>query len=216
MRQNGTSRAAVIITERAEIIPLLTALELDYDKLIEVVRYADNERALCTRNDPRGFDLIMMNARAVRGLRDTFCEKRWEADETDNQGGIRNPHIKVRVIHCNFDKNAGDKFAKPTNLTDKGAASRAKVRCNRTEWLPGLPMPEEKAEYTTYVLGTYFDEERGLRAELSHPVSFGSCRYLDFKPRIILLDGSEGSPVGDVRPDRDGPTEIIDIAIKRK
>lgn len=206
----------MIVTERAEALPLLTSLGLDFDKLIEVVRYADAERALCTANDPRGFDLITMNARAARGLREQFCGDRWEFDETDNQAGIRNPHTKVRVIHCNFDRHAGNHLADPTNLTEKGTASRTKVACNRTAWIPGLPVPQEdEVEFVTYVLGTHFDED-GLRAELSRPKNFAFGRYTRFSERIILLDGSEGAPVGGVRSDGLGPTEIIDIAIKRK
>jgi len=206
-----------VVAKRADILSLLTALELDLDKLIEVVRYADGERALCSSNDPKGFDLITMNARAVRGLRNTFCGERWKVDDTDNQAGIRNPHLKVRVIHCNFDINAGDVLAKPTNLVEKRTASRAKVRCNRTLWLPGLPIPEEVSEFTTYVLGTYFDKEQDcLKAELSRPITFGSGQYVEFEPRIILLDGSESSPTAGTRPDREGPTEIVDIAIRRK
>lgn len=206
----------MIASKRAEIIPILTALELDFDKLIEVVRYADSERALCTGNDPKGFDLIIMNARAARGLRDVFCGGRWEPDDMDNQAGIRNPHIKVRVIHCNFDVNAGNKLADPTNLAEKGAASRSKVACNRTGWIPGLPVPQdEEEEYTTYVLGTYF-HEKGVRAELSRPKNFASGRYTTFSERIILLDGSDDSPVGGRKPDREGPTDDINIDIKRK
>lgn len=207
----------MIVTNRIEIVSMVADIELDADKLVEVVRSADSARALCTSYDPVGFDLIMMNARAARGLREMFCGERWEPDDTDNQAGIRNPHRKLRVIHCNFDKHAGDSTTTPANLTEKGAASRAKVRCNRTGWIPGLPKPMvEQAEYTTYVLGTYFDAKRGLRAELSRPIGFSSGHYIDFKPRVILLDGSEDSPVGDTGRDREGPTDTIDIPVQRK
>ena len=205
------------ITERAEIAPFLATLDLDYDGLVDVVRYADSERALCTSNDPPGFELVVMNARAARGLRERFCGERWKSDGTDNQAGVCNPYRNIRVIHCNFDKHAGDVHAMPANLTEKGTASRTKTRCNRTSWLPGLPMPEgEIGRYTTYVLGTYFDQKEGLRAELSRPVGFSSGQYIGFKPRVILLTGSEGSSIGGERRDREPPTGVIDIDIRRR
>mgnify|MGYP001809885950 CR=1 FL=1 len=206
----------VVIADPLQVVTLLDELELNFDRLVEVVRYAEGERALCTKNDRKGFDLILMNDKAARGLREMFCGDRWAPDETDNQAGIRNSHIKVRVIHCNFDKNAGNPDAEPTNLVGKGTASRAKVACNRTPWIPGLPIPEpSEGEYTTYVLGTYSDEN-SLRAELSRPRSFVGGRYSRFEPRIILLDGSEGAPISGSKPADNGPTEIIDITIKRK
>ena len=58
------------------MLPLLQQLALDRDKLIDVVRVAASERALCTRNDIRGFDLITMNGKVIRGLRDTFGRRR--------------------------------------------------------------------------------------------------------------------------------------------
>ena len=209
----------MIRADHFEIVPRLQELELDYEKLIEVIRYADAERAQCNAADPRGFDLITMNARAARGLRQQFCGERWEFDETDNQAGIRNPHIKVRVIQCNFDRNAGNRLADPTNLTEKGAASRAKVSCNQTAWIPGLPIPEEGdgGEYTTVVLGTFYDKDaQVVRAELSQPKNFSSGRYTRFAERIILLNGLEGDPVSGSRPEREGPTEIVDIPVARK
>lgn len=209
----------MILTNRAEIVPLLQTLELDLDKLIELIRYADGERALCTANDPRGFDLITMNARSARGLRDAFCGERWEIDEKDNQAGIRNPQNKVRVIHCNFDRNCCHPTDNPTNLIEKGAASRVKVASNQLS-LPGFPIPDEQegAEYTTWVLGTHYDrDEDVLLAELSRPLTFSSGRYTKWSERILLLDRSEGAaPTEGVRPDREGPTEIIDIPVTRK
>jgi hypothetical protein len=206
----------LLLTKPTDVLPRLEELELDYDRLREVVHYADGEAALCTANDPKGFDLVVMNARAARGLRNVFCGERWEADETGNQAGIRNPHIKVRVIHCNFDENTGT-AADPTNLTEKGAASGSKVACNQTGWIPGLPVPGEDEtdnEYATYVLGTYYDRDGEiLRAELSRPRNFSGGRYKKFFERIVLLDGSEKAPV---HPGRSEPTETIDIAVKRK
>ena len=207
--------SAVTLIEHAEIVPFLSTLELSYDGLVDVIRYADNERALCTGNDPKGFGLIVMNARTVRGLRETFCSERWEPDDKDNQAGICNPHLKIRVIHCNFDQHAGDKNVTPSNLTLKGTASRNKVRCNRTAWLPGFPMPlEASPEYTTWVLGTHFDEVQGLQAELSQPADFGSGRYIEFAQRVMLLTGSEDSPVDEQL--QEPPTDIIDIKITRR
>jgi hypothetical protein len=81
-----------------EAIPLLRSMELDREALIEVVRTADQERSFCTSNDVQGFDLITVNAKAARALRDIFCGERWQKDETENQPGIRNPHLGLRVI----------------------------------------------------------------------------------------------------------------------
>lgn len=211
-----------VFAEQADIVPFLTEQELHFDGLVEAARYGDRERALCSANDPKGFPLILMNAKVARGLREIFCGPRWEPDETDNQPGIRNPFLKTRVIPCNFDEFAGNPFADPTNRTEKGSASNKKVRCNATLWIPGLIDPREddqdnEGEYTTFVLGTYFDSHIGLRAELSRPKHFSSGQYKRFETRVMLLDGSEdgSSPIG-TKVDRGGPTEIIDIAIKRK
>jgi hypothetical protein len=211
-----------VLAEQMEIVPFLAEMELEFEGLVEAARYGDRERALCTANDPKGFDLILMNAKVARGLREIFCGDRWEADETDNQPGIRNPYLKIRVIPCNFDEYAGNQFANPTNRAEKGSASKKKVRCNATPWIPGLIDPTEneeegEGEYTTFVLGTYFDSHIGLRAELSRPKAFSSGQYIRFETRVMLLDGTEdsSSPVGS-RTDRGGPTEIIDIAVKRK
>lgn len=209
---------APILTELSEVVSLLQELELDRDQLIEAVRYADAERSLCTKNDRKGWSLIVTSNKAARALREQFCGDRWVRDETDNQAGIFNPHIKVRVITCNFDKNAGNPEKDPANRTEKGAASEAKTRVNETAWFPGFEPPALSIDedVATYVLGIYSEEDEPLRAELSRPKAFEAGGFTKFMPRIILLDGSE-DPVDRGRPekDRDGPTEIIDIEIKR-
>ena len=66
----------VVITEPEEVSEQISKFGLNLEKLIEVVRYADSEAALCTLNDPKGFRLITVNAKAARGLREQFvgCE----------------------------------------------------------------------------------------------------------------------------------------------
>lgn len=210
--------SAPIIKELPEVLSFLQEIELDLDRLIEVVRYADAERALCTKNDRKGWPLIVTSNKAARALREQFCGDRWVSDEADNQAGIFNPHIKVRVITCNFDKNAGNPEKDPANRKEKGSASEAKTRENETAWFPGFEPPTSATDddVATYVLGIYSEDSEPLRAELSRPKAFEAGDFIKFMPRIILLDGSE-DPMDRVKfgTDRDGPTEIIDIEIKR-
>lgn len=210
---------AILLPSDPEAIELLRSMELDRDALIEVVRYADRERALCTANDVRGFELIIANDKAARGLREMFCGKSWIRDEKDNQAGMRNARLGLRVITCNFDHNTGNPLVDPTNRVVKGEASRAKTRCNATGWLPGLPdIPaQEGSDVKTWVLGIFSQEGEALRAELSLPASFVGGQYRRFTKRIILLTGGEDpAPVRrEVDPDR-GPVEIMDIAVRRK
>lgn len=214
----GHEAMNAVISERKQVLSTLEQLGLNVEGLVAAVRYADAERALCTRHDPKGFELILMNARTARALRDVFVGEHWEVDETDNQPGIKNPALKIRIIPCNFDKNAGNRLATPSNLRDKGFASRSKAQCNITEWLPGFEPEAVESDdgYETYVLGTFAAESEPIRAELSKPLNFASGRFTEFLPRIILLDGSENESDIRATAPRDGPTEIIDIAIKRK
>jgi hypothetical protein len=208
-----------ILFEEEDVQSELQSMELDRETLIECVRYADNERALCTAHDPNGFDLVLMNAKVARALRDAFVGDRWEVDETANQPGIRNPYLKIRVIPCNFDENAGNRLADPTNLREKGKASKSKAACNKTSWLPGMEPEEVQQEdpYQTFVLGTHVDDDGVLRGELSKPLDFASGQYTRFKPRIILLDGSEPIDARPVDlPQSDAPTEVINIDVKRR
>lgn len=190
-------------------------LHLDREKLISIVDYSESQRALCTANDVKGFDLITVHDKAARGLRETFCGPRWEKDEIDNQAGIKNPHLKIRIIPCNFDEHAGNPDKQPTNRVFKGSASGTKTWVNRTGWLPGLPVPElPENDYRTWVLGIHAADGEPLGAELSLPLGFSGGRYSNFFPRVILLWGArDGSGSRILRP---GPVEEVDIAIRRK
>lgn len=210
----------VVLSAEYEVLPVLQRLELDRGKLIDVVRIAAGERALCTRNDIRGFDLITMNGKVIRGLRDNFCGEDWVNDETDNQEGIFNRRLNIRVIACNFNHHTSNENIDHTNLVRKGSASDKKARCNMTGWLFGLPdIPVQNgSKVKTWILGSHVDADEVLRAELSLPLDFANQKYSRFETRIILLDGSENDSrdYSRIVPDRDGPVEEVDIAIRRK
>lgn len=129
-----------------------------------------------------------------------------------------NKSLKLRIIACNFDENAGNPLRTPTNWTEKGTASGSKVRCNSTAWLPGLASPviEEKSEIVTLVLGIYSQEDEPLSAELSYPIAFSGSRYTKFRKRMMILnsDSDIASPIDD--SDMGGPTDIVEIDVKRK
>ena len=212
-------RALEVFLDPIVVDPLLRNMELDREKFLAIFDHADAQRALCTSNDVKGFDLITMHDKAARGLRELFCGDRWEKDEADNQAGIRNPYLKVRIVPCNFDKNAEnpDPNVTPRNRHLKGSASQAKVRCNRTGWLPGLPMPAPtQGEYTTWLLGMYADDD-GRGAELSLPLDFSGGKFSKFVTRIILVERDYDSDGAHRRTsDSEPPTEIVDIPVKRK
>ncbi len=205
-----------VLTEPFEIEALLTSLALDREGLVECVRYADSEVALCTSNDVFGFASMTAYDKLARALRETYCQDEWEKDDTNNQAGIRHPGKKIRVVPCNFDEHAGNPLLDPTNRSPKGEVSKAKVRCNGTGWLPGLPDVQSQAgrEYQTWILGIYSIPGQPLKAELSFPIAFDGQFFTRFHPRVILLTGDEGTSRR--RGESPNPTDVEDIPIIRK
>lgn len=212
------SATDIVKIHKAEIAALVAELGLDLEGLIEVVRYADSERSLCTSNDVHGFASMTVYDKAARGLRETFCGKGWEKDETNNQAGICHPDKKIRIVPCNFDQNTSNPLVQPTNRSPKGEVSKAKARCNATGWLPGLPdVPAQpEAEYKTWILGIFAVDGEPLKAELAFPVEFDGKFFTRFLIRAVLLRGDEDASPGRRSGEAPSPTEIVDIPIARK
>lgn len=222
MRKNGTidMPKPIIVSEVALMRSELADLGLDHQKLIEVIDYADRERSFCTGNDVKGFQLNIGYAKAARALRDQFCGEIWDVDETDNQAGIRHKTKPIRIIPMNFDENAGnpDESVTPRPAKTKGSATKKKVRCNETGWLPGLDMPEPiTGEMQTWILGFGPPDEDGfVGRELSLPLEFNGGKFSKFVKRIILYASEEGGTETDYKSEPNTPTEIVDIPIIRK
>ena len=207
-----------IISDPLDIDAELHALGLNHPDLLRIVRFAESERALCTDNDPIGFESYVVYARAGRMARDIFVPKGWIKDDSNNQSAIRNSETKVRVVPCNFDEFAGNRLITPSNKSPKGEVSRKKSMCNRTAWLPGIAdrkAPIDPEGYNTWVLGMHMDDSRPTTAELSLPVDFDGSFFTKFGKRIILLDGTEDGGIGQ-RSDSDDAFEVINIDIKRR
>jgi len=216
-----TMKSNLLLADDEIVKQELLALGLSLEKLRTVVKAADLQRALCSPNHPRGFDLITMNAEVARFLRDAFCGEDWQKYEKENQPGIISSSRKMVIVPCNFDRYCADPHSSPTNLKLKGRISEKNAVCNSTPWLfdPELyddQLPED--EYARWVLGSYYcnDTER-LFAELSLPSGFGCGQYTTFKHRIPVLLAAESSDSVNLNQDlAKDSTEEIDISVSRK
>lgn len=195
----------------------LASMNLDLEGLRWAVQQAHQVAAYVNSNDVKGWRLIAMHNAAVRALRERFCGRDWEREDTENQEGIRNSKLGCRIIVANFDELAGvpDKSVTPSNLRPKGRASGRKARCNQTGWLPGLDLPEPiQQEWQTWVLGFCSDDD-GLGAELCLPLEFEGNKFSKLVKRIIIFSRDEDSPIAPKRMPVE-PIEEVDIPIQRK
>ena len=208
-----------LIADPLEISDALEELDLDSDGLTNSVLYGISERALCTRNDPIGFDSHTAYARTGRRLRETYPLRGWERDDSNNQCAIKHVSKKLRVVPCNFNEFAGDPDVQPTNRSPKGEVSGRSSRCNATMWLPGLPVPSPADSLLqTWILGFYANDDAShIGIELSLPVSFHGDYYTLFKPRILLWFGS-GLPLPSKSrvPDDSDALGVVDIPVTKK
>ena len=221
MKKNGTEKMAEpVIIEKSEFVRSeLSEMDLDRTKLLEAVAFADRERSFCTGNDIKGFPLIVGCAKAARALRDQFCGEHWVSDDTDNQSGIRHRTKSLRIIPMNLDENAGsiDEAITPRAAAQKGAATKAKVRCNKTGWLPFLELPQPIDEIQTWILGFGPADENGyVGAEMSLPLEFNGSTPTKYIKRIVLNSRMDGGIVPARSTVPVDPTEMIDIQIIRK
>lgn len=205
----------IIVWKPLDIRSEIEALGLDFEGLIDCVRYAERERSFVTANDAIGFGSLVVYDKAGRALRETYVGRDWVKDDSNNQCAIKNPVTRIRVVPCNFDEFAGNRLVTPTNRSPKGSVSRHKSMCNRTGWLPGIPKGNAPLDdgYLTWLLGIFADGESPTRAELSLPIDFDGNQFTDFGKRIMLISGD-----GDGAPEKhvDDIVEVTDITIRRK
>jgi len=211
--------ADVVFDLPVDVDNVLEEMGLDRKGLVDVVRYAAGEKALCTDNDAVGFANYLVYDKAARRIREIYCSRGWVKDDTNNQAAIKNPKTRIRVVPCNFDEDAGKIDGKPSNRSPKGEVSRKKTLCNKTAWLPGLEPPEPVPGddgYLTWILGLYIEEEKPIGAELSFPTGFDVNYFTHLPKRILLMFGDDGDPATVKKPDVDDTFGEVDIEIKRK
>jgi hypothetical protein len=213
----------IVVSEPLDVRNELQGLGLDRDAIIDCVRYAERERSFVTTNDAIGFQSTVVYVKAGRALRETFLGPDWAKDDSNNQCAIKSDKLKIRVVPCNFNRGAGDKFSTTvSNKSPKGEISRRKSACNLTAWLPGFEVeasaPLNNDGFQTWVLGIFTDDVEPTTAELSLPIVFEGAHFTKFGKRIMLItpEDSEHGPRLKGRDDGNDAVEIVDIPILRK
>jgi hypothetical protein len=209
-----------IVWEPIEVQNDLEEMKLGRDGLLHAIQLAAHERSFVTANDAVGFGSYLVYDKLGRGLRDWYLPKGWVKDDSNNQCAIKHPERKIRIVPCNFDELAGSLIGRPSNKSPKGEVSKNNSFCNRTGWLPHLDAPivdlKMRDGFQTWILGAYIDNVHPVGAELSLPVGFDGQFFTEFGKRIILMSGDGPDGIGGRKSDDKGPTEIVDIEIKRK
>lgn len=215
-----------VVWEPLETDSLFEQMELDRAGLEHAIRYAEQERSFVTSNDPLGFGSYLVYGKMGRALREWYLPKGWVRDNSNNQTAIKHPKKMIRVVPCNFNEYAGDRFYTPTNKAPKGEISRKKAASNMNTWLPGLEPPVIDPNlndgYQTWILGAHVDDVRPTGAELSFPIAFDGSHFTRFGTRIILISGDDGGAGGRKTGEPNSGSSgndavgIVDIAIKRK
>lgn len=213
-----------VVVDQPEVEDQLSQMRLDRAGMLGVIAYAKNEWALCTGYDPVGFASTMAYAKAGRRLREIYVPKKtgWIAANWNNQCGISNPDLKIRIVPCNFDQHAGNRLVLSTNKSPKGEVTRKKTLCNRTAFFPGIfddePKPNDELNdgFQNWVLGLFFDESKPNGAELSLPVGITGNHFTRFATRIILVDSSDERDTPEKRNESGDAVEIVDISITKK
>jgi hypothetical protein len=215
--------AEAIIWKTLDVRNEVQALGLEFAGLVDCVRYAERERSFVTANDAVGFQSTVVYDKAGRALRESFLGPDWIKDDSNNQCAIKNVKLKIRVVPCNFNRGAGDRFSKNvSNKSPKGEISRKKSACNMTAWLPGFETESSDTlnndGFQTWLLGIFTDDFEPTTAELSLPITFEGSHFTKFGKRIMLITREDGDSGNRLKGTDDGndAVEVVDIPIRRK
>ena len=188
----------------------LASMGLSFALLREAVEYGAREHATCTENDPPGAANTMVYFRATRRLRETLSPYGWERCNQDNQASVVNRDLGLRIVVTTFDAALGDPDKDPKNRNEKRSAAEKRTRCNKTGWLPGLPVPmtestASSADLQTWILAVHVGDEE-TKAELLLPLNCVGGIYCEYAARIYLT-GRAAEQFGEEAEPASGPDD---------
>lgn len=212
--------AAIVRVEEWERDDRLGQLGLSQPLLLEVVDACVAAEANCTANDPPMAKGLMVYCAGVRRLRELFCPRGWERDDTGNFSTIVNHKLRLRLAFMNTDGGTCDPYAQPANRSRKGPNSERAAATNQA-LLPGIEWPSLRVDgtrpasddYVTWHMCVHIEGDR-VSAELALQSVFEGGYFVDCIERIFLIKDADWAGSGP-RPDDDlGPE--IEVDVRRK
>ena len=173
-----------VFKETHDVKRRLFELELDLDKLLNVVRIALGAGAEATPFHAVNAEGTFRYQSGIFGLRDQLVDDVWELDRSDHIEGVRNEGLKVKVTFSNVDVACNEDID-PKPRSKKGNGAERACTGNLFAHLPKFARKQDQ-EWTTYYLMV---DEKGA-AELTIPIISGDT-FSQYVERIYLSDGEE-------------------------
>lgn len=186
-----------IIREEESVLHFLKGLRLPPSVMMDILLRTAGEAANVRGSDPRtvkGFETWRWGTRFCRESEE-LKSLGWVHCEHNQIDGIRNDDLRVKLVACNMDKNAGnpDPYKQPKNVNRKGPANCARIGVNNGQLDMGFPedVPVDPIDlYDFWYFGFHISETQ-ISAEISRADSEVGGFINHYSERVILAAPGE-------------------------
>ncbi|MBL4645887.1 MAG: hypothetical protein JKY99_05455 [Rhizobiales bacterium] len=186
-----------IVAEEPKVVSFLNGLRLPRQTMLEILSSTSGERANVRASDPKtakGYETWRWGTRFCRESED-LAALGWIACEHNQIDGIRNDDLRVKLVVCNMNANAGnaDPTKQPKNTNKKGSANCVKIEGNSPQLTMGFPTETHTNPldlYDFWYFGVHISDKQ-ISAEVCRANSESGGFITSFSDRIILAKPGE-------------------------
>lgn len=196
LRRDMRPQPPIVVDAPAKVRARLDQLGLALELLQAVLDDARAHFAECTSHHPRPYPGAVLQAEAIRGLRDHLSSQGWAVRDRANYATVVHPSGSWELAAACGTSATGDRDQTPSTRNTKGSVSKAVVQQNQMSFFDSKPSVVT-GEQQTWVLLLYVNPlTLDLRAELSLPLRMDdSQRIAGWAERIIIPTTGGGALV---------------------